>query len=188
MDFGPLTRIAAAIGAMFYQFLKHIPSQEEIAQMGPERSLQMEVMGQDIAHWLDRMIIELRKWKKKIDYWHFEKQLAVCPLLLLSALVPLLMLLLSYTQPLRNLDREWQEEIDSSSMSILRSLLCFGLCLPKDHRTTLRHGQLITSSALSTPAVPNIPDPKSSGSQQNPSAAYPPQQPMQMQQIRPFYT
>lgn len=79
-----LRELAVAVGSMFHQYLKQFPSQEQLAQMGPEKRAEMEMMGDDIAHWLDRMIIEIRKWKKKIDYYHFEKQLTVSILLVVS--------------------------------------------------------------------------------------------------------
>lgn len=99
--------------------------------MGPEKRFQMEAMGDDLVNWLMKLQIEVRKWKKKIDYWHFEKQLT----------------------PLRNYEREWQEEIDPQSLSFLRSLLCFGLCLPSELRTSFSHGHLKTQSASTTPAA-----------------------------------
>lgn len=45
--------------------------------MGPERRFEMEMMGDDLLNWLSRVLVEIRSWKKKIDYWHFEKQLTV---------------------------------------------------------------------------------------------------------------
>ena len=163
-----------------------MPSSEEIAQMGPERTLQMELMGGEIAHWLDRMSIEMRKWKKKIDYWHFEKQLTVILIFLSFPRLVFAELVTNMSkQPLRNLDREWQEEIDSSSMSMLRSLLCFGLCLPKDQRTSIRHGQLRTASAQSTPAMQNMSDSARRQPMRTRDAAYPPRQQIHMQDFEP---
>lgn len=158
-----LDSIAAAVGTVFHSYLKHIPSKAELDEMGPERRFEMEVMGDDLLNWLSRVLVEIRSWKKKIDYWHFEKQLTVSLVLRVTEAIKLMLML----QPLRNLDREWIEEIDSASMALLRSLLCFGLCLPKDVRTSVnKKGHLKTFSNPNTPsATPRLPGSK---------VAYPP--------------
>lgn len=139
-----------------FVILQNSPSRSDLTVMTNNQAHAFLKAKDDAVEWMDRLLRSIRGWKKKIDYEHFEKQL----------------------EPLRNLDRQWKDDLDDVQFNLLKSLFCFGLCLPSEIRRDGEEDLEAPDAGQAQSQMDPQPQRSRPQGQSVPDQAYPPQKSM----------